>query len=173
MTCLLAFVAALTLTGTVPPLTVTSTDFPSGGRMPVSAAFGPCGGTNRSPDLTWKGAPAGTKSFVITTFDPDAHAGAGFWHWILYNIPPNVTSIAAGAGANALFGVAGINDHGTIGYGGTCPPVGDRSHHYRFTVSALDSTLKAPPAPMTPAALTAAMRGHVIAQGTYVGLYSR
>jgi len=160
-------------TGTVAVLTVTSTAFANGATMPTAEAFTGCGGTNVSPDLTWTGAPANTQSFVITEFDPDAPTGVGFWHWVLFNVPSTVTSIAAGAGTNPPSGTSGLNDYGNLGYGGPCPPVGDGVHHYHFTVSALDTVLTSMPVSTTGAYLTFNTDGHIIAQGTYLGLYSR
>ncbi len=160
-------------TGTVPALVVTSTAFATNTTVPTPEAQNGCGGTNVSPDLTWTGAPAATKSFAITEFDADAPTGTGFWHWVLYNIPPNVTSIAAGAGTNPPAGTSGLSDYGSLGYGGPCPPVGDGTHHYAFTISALDTLLTGMPPSTTGAFLTFNMRGHIIAQGTYLGLFSR
>jgi Raf kinase inhibitor-like YbhB/YbcL family protein len=160
-------------TGAVLALSVTSTAFANNSVMPANEAQTGCGtGTNVSPDLTWSGAPAATKSFVITTFDPDAPTGTGFWHWVLYNIPPTVTSIARGAGTAPPSGTSGLSDYGSLGYGGPCPPAGDGTHHYTFTVSALDTLLTGMPANTTGAFLTFNMRGHIIAQGTYLGLFS-
>jgi hypothetical protein len=159
-------------TGAVAKLTVISTAFADGAKIPTAQAFAGCGGRNVSPDLAWSGAPSTTRSFVITAFDPDAPTGVGFWHWLLYNIPATVTSIAAGAGTDPPSGTLGLSDYGTLGYGGPCPPPGDGPHHYRFTISALDTVLSALPATTTGAYLTFNMRGHIVAQGTYVGLYS-
>ncbi|HEX3550549.1 MAG TPA: YbhB/YbcL family Raf kinase inhibitor-like protein [Candidatus Elarobacter sp.] len=161
------------LTGSVPALTVTSSAFSNGGAIPTNEGQNGCGGTNVSPDLTWSGAPAATKSFVITEFDPDAPTGSGFWHWVLYNIPPTTTSIAAGAGTNPPSGTSGLTDYGSLGYGGPCPPVGDGPHHYHFTVSALDTMLSGMPANSTGAYVVFNMGGHVLAQGTYLGTYAR
>src|SRR6185312_16914174 len=124
----------------IAPMTVSSTSFVSGTIMPASVAQIGCGsGANISPQLSWSGAPAGTKSFVLTEFDQDAPTGVGFWHWTLFNIPANTTSLATGAGTNPPAGsISGLSDYGTIGYGGPCPPTGDGAHRYTFTVSALD-----------------------------------
>jgi Raf kinase inhibitor-like YbhB/YbcL family protein len=101
-----------------------------------------CAGGNVSPALSWSGAPAGTKSFAITVYDPDAPTGSGWWHWIMFNIPADVTSLPAGIG-NPASGqtpkgaVQSKTDFGKPGYGGPCPPLGDKAHRYVFTVYAL------------------------------------
>ena len=100
---------------------------------------GGCKGDNVSPALSWSGAPEGTKSFVLTVYDPDAPTGSGFWHWVMFNIPPNVTSLPQGAGAPGKEPQGAMqieNDYGTVGYGGPCPPPG-KPHRYQFTIYAL------------------------------------
>jgi Raf kinase inhibitor-like YbhB/YbcL family protein len=159
----------------IAPLTVSSTTFVSGTIMPANVAQIGCGsGANISPQLSWTGAPAGTRSFVVTEFDQDAPTGVGFWHWTLFNIPANVTTLATGAGTNPPAGsVSGLTDYGTPGYGGPCPPTGDGAHRYTFTVSALDeATIPGVAAGATGAFITFNIRGHIIAQGTYLGLFA-
>ncbi|WP_406670258.1 YbhB/YbcL family Raf kinase inhibitor-like protein [Raoultella terrigena] len=107
------------------------------------SGFG-CTGGNVSPQLAWKNAPSGTRSFAVTAYDPDAPTGSGWWHWTVVNISSSVTSLAAGAGdknSAKLPGgaVQGRNDFGYAGFGGACPPAGDKPHRYRFTVWALDT----------------------------------
>lgn len=118
-----------------------------------ASSFG-CTGENRSPALRWSGAPAGTRSFVVTMYDPDAPTGSGWWHWVVPNLPANVDHLPAGAGSVPGRLPAGaltvVGDSGTAGYFGSCPPVG-RTHRYIFSVHALKvEKLELPPNP-TPA----------------------
>ncbi|TGV50553.1 YbhB/YbcL family Raf kinase inhibitor-like protein, partial [bacterium M00.F.Ca.ET.141.01.1.1] len=57
------------------------------------------GGTSVSIALAWKDPPAGTKSYALTMFDPDANGGKGFWHWLAWNIPASAKGLAEGAGS--------------------------------------------------------------------------
>ncbi len=109
----------------------------------VFKGFG-CEGKNISPALEWKGAPKDTKSFAVTVYDPDAPTGSGWWHWVMFNIPADVTKLEADAG-NPAAGRAPKNavqsrtDFGAPGFGGACPPEGSKKkpHRYIFTVYAL------------------------------------
>jgi Raf kinase inhibitor-like YbhB/YbcL family protein len=122
--------------------TLVAPDLASRGRVTAAHVFNGmgCAGQNISPTLQWSNPPAGTKSFAVTAYDPDAPTGSGWWHWVMYNIPVTATALPAGAGngRNAPRGSAqGTTDFGTKGYGGPCPPVGDAPHHYIFTLFAL------------------------------------
>ncbi len=96
-----------------------------------------CSGDNQSPQLTWKDAPLGTKSFAITVYDPDAPTDSGFWHWIAFNIPTSVNELPRGVNIKHLGGIESRIDYGTAGFGGACPPKGHGMHRYQFTVWAL------------------------------------
>ncbi|VAW38993.1 Phospholipid-binding protein [hydrothermal vent metagenome] len=122
----------------------------------VYNGFG-CTGKNISPELAWQGEPAGTKSFAVTVYDPDAPTGSGWWHWVIFNIPATVHRLARDAGnietATAPAGaIQSRTDYGKPGYGGACPPAGAKAHRYQFTVYALD-TARLPLAPDTPPAM--------------------
>lgn len=138
-----ALAILLTLCGAAeaaPPFKLSSPDVITGQKMTmaqVANVFG-CSGGNISPALAWTGAPAGTKSFVLTAYDPDAPTGSGFWHWSIANIAASVSNLPAGLEADK--GPPGSiqvrNDYGLIGFGGACPPPGP-PHRYTFTIYAL------------------------------------
>jgi Raf kinase inhibitor-like YbhB/YbcL family protein len=107
----------------------------------VYKGFG-CSGGNVSPSLKWSDPPAGTKSFAVTVYDPDAPTGSGWWHWVVFNLPADARSLPTGAGDPAAGklpkgAVQSLTDFGARGYGGPCPPQGDPPHRYVFTVHAL------------------------------------
>jgi len=123
---------------------LTSPELTPGGRFEARHVFNGfgCSGGNVSPALAWSGAPAGTRSFALTVYDPDAPTGGGWWHWVVFDIPATVNSLAAGAGdpasGKAPKGAVQANtDFGKAGFGGPCPPVGDKPHRYVFTLYAL------------------------------------
>ncbi|AWQ19500.1 kinase inhibitor [Pantoea ananatis] len=122
---------------------VYSQDLHDGDKMPEKHVFNGMGyqGDNLSPHLAWEDAPEGTKSFVITCFDPDAPTGSGWWHWVVANIPAETTSLPQGAGSGKAALPAGAlqtrTDFGQAGYGGAAPPAGE-THRYIFSVHALD-----------------------------------
>ncbi|MDR3493883.1 MAG: YbhB/YbcL family Raf kinase inhibitor-like protein [Ancalomicrobiaceae bacterium] len=120
---------------------LTSTDVAEG--KPLTAAqvfngFG-CSGENHSPQLSWSGEPAGTKSFVVTAYDPDAPTGSGWWHWVVFNVPASVHALATAASPKSMpaGAVESRTDFGVAGFGGACPPSGDKPHHYIFSVYAM------------------------------------
>jgi len=131
-----------------------------------------CDGMDVSPPLSWSGAPAEAKSFIVIVEDLDAPRGV-FTHWILYGVPGNITSIPEGLpkGPTTPYGLQGVNDFGNIGYNGPCPPPG-RPHRYVFKVYAVDAT-----PPFGPGARRIEVERfaleHSLAVGSLVGLYGR
>ncbi|WP_424188519.1 YbhB/YbcL family Raf kinase inhibitor-like protein [Actinokineospora sp. G85] len=122
--------------------TVTSDDVRDGEKLDLKHVHDSAGGGNSSPALSWSGAPEGTKSFVVTCFDPDAPIPGGFWHWVAVNIPLGTGSLVAGAGDSDATLPQGAfhvrNDMGAHAYAGAAPPEGDQDHRYYFVVHAVD-----------------------------------
>ncbi len=140
----------------------------------VFSGFG-CRGGNQSPQLSWSGAPAGTKSFAVTAYDPDAPTGSGWWHWNVVNIPADTTALRAGAsGASALpkGSVEVRNDYGASGFGGACPPPGE-VHRYVFTIYALDVDKLDLPKDASNALAGFMTRAHAKAKASITALYGR
>lgn len=141
----LVLAAALTAVSSLPSsaaeFTLSSPDIADGGKLAqaqVANTFG-CAGGNVSPALSWSNAPAGTKSFVVTAYDPDAPTGSGFWHWAMFNIPADVTELKSGITPDRGAPTGAIQsraDAGFSSYLGACPPQG-QTHRYIFTVTAL------------------------------------
>jgi Raf kinase inhibitor-like YbhB/YbcL family protein len=136
-----------------------------------------CSGGNISPQLNWKGAPAATKSFALTVYDPDAPTGSGFWHWVVFNIPATAASLPKNAGdIKANLAPAGSvqtrNDYSVQGYGGPCPPKG-KPHHYVFTIFAVDVDHLDADADASPAVIGFNLHFHTLAKGTFTGLYGQ
>jgi Raf kinase inhibitor-like YbhB/YbcL family protein len=153
---------------------VSSPEMADGGTLDSShaASANNCGGGNVSPALQWRNAPAGTKSYAVTLFDPDGGKGLGIVHWVLYGVAPSTNSLGAGA-SQPPGSVAGTNRTGGPGYYGPCPPVGDNPHHYVAQVYALDLPPDALPPGLTREALLAAIKDHVIAATSTVLRYGR
>lgn len=143
----------------------------------VLKGFG-CEGGNISPALTWKNAPNGTKSFAVTAYDPDAPTGSGWWHWVVFNLPADTTSLPQGAGDPATGkmpkgAVQSRTDFGTPGWGGPCPPKGDKPHRFIFTVFAL-KTEKLDLNESTPAAMVGYMLNvNAVAKASFTAKSSR
>lgn len=125
-----------------------------------------CTGPNQSPAVAWENVPPGTQSIALTLYDPDAPTGSGWWHWVVINIPADVRGLAAGAGNPVSHRLPGRavevrTDFGVPGYGGACPPVGDKPHRYVLTAHAL----KIPRIDL-PETATAALAGFMIQANT-------
>ncbi|HUQ81477.1 MAG TPA: YbhB/YbcL family Raf kinase inhibitor-like protein [Gemmatimonadaceae bacterium] len=157
----------------VPSFTLESKDVRAGTQIEQDYVFA---AGNRSPGLSWRDAPPGTRSFVVTCFDPDAPTPSGFWHWVVVDVPASVTSLAAGAGkedGSALPKGAFHcrNDYGSNGYGGPAPPPGDRPHRYYFVVHALDVASLGIDEKTSPAAVSFTLLGHTLARAILVPTY--
>lgn len=128
---------------------------------------------NTSPQLSWEGAPAGTKSYVVTCFDPDAPTPSGFWHWVLVDLPADVTSLDTGAAAGDLPGGAFHvrNDGGDRAFMGAAPPPADQPHRYFFVVHAVGEETLGVDAEASPAVVSFNLAfktlGRAIIHGTY------
>lgn len=157
----------------VPTFSVTSDDFVEGG--PIPTVFTGLG-ENVSPQLSWSGFPEGTKSFVVSCFDPDAPTPAGFWHWSVVDLPPTVTDLPTGAGAadaalpEGAFHVR--NDGSAPAYMGPYPPKGDRPHRYVFAVHALDVEDLPVDEDASPTAVAFNALFHTLARGTTTGTFA-
>ncbi len=137
-----------------------------------------CHGKNISPELHWYGEPKGTRSFAVTMFDPDAPTGYGWWHWIVCNIPADIHGLPRGAGLNRAKAlpkgaVQCKNDYGETGYGGPCPPKGDRPHRYIVTVYALDVAHLPVRPDMSPSLVYSMIEKHTIAKASLTARYGR
>lgn len=137
-----------------------------------------CSGENKSPELSWKNAPKETKSFAVSVYDPDAPTGSGFWHWYVVNIPATVSTLSANAGTqNSTTLPKGAfqlrNDYGYHGWGGVCPPKGDKAHRYIFTLYAL-KTAHLDVNQQTPTALAGFLvHANTLAKASFTAKYGR
>ena len=140
----------------------------------VFNSFG-CTGKNISPHLSWNNAPAGTKSFAITVYDPDAPTGSGWWHWVVFNIDKSVDTIKTGASNKAMptGAIESSTSYGSKGFGGACPPKGDKPHRYIFTVYALETEKIEQNADARPELIGFFLNSHVIAKASIMAYYGR
>ncbi len=171
---LLPFLAAVTA------FTLASHAIPhDGDTLPNSSVYHGynCTGDNISPDLEWSGAPKGTKSFVLTLFDPDAPEPGGWWHWTVFNIPASASGLKHNAGvakgALPAGAVQGKTNFGSSGYGGPCPPAGS-PHHYVFTLYALDlASVDGADASTVGPDLLKLIEKHTLGKATLTGRYGQ
>ncbi|MET8579874.1 YbhB/YbcL family Raf kinase inhibitor-like protein [Streptomyces collinus] len=158
------------VTGSAPPsgsrLTVTSPAYADGGTVPPRFT---CDGDDVSPPLALGAVPARTASLALVLRDPDAPHGT-FTHWLAWDIAPGTARLLAGERPPGA--TQGRNGFGRTGYGGPCPPRGDRPHHYVLTVYATDRAPRLSP-DATEADLLRALSGHTLATGTLTGRYGR
>jgi len=144
--------------------------FGEGGIIPQKYT---CDGEDISPSISWSDIPNGTKSIVLIVDDPNSPEQP-WTHWVLFNIPSQLTGVAEGIENLEVVrgvGIHGFNSWGETGYRGPCPPVGD-SHQYFFRLYALDSTLNLQPG-ATESEVINAMEDHILGQGQLVANYSR
>lgn len=137
-----------------------------------------CVGKNESPQLSWKNAPKGTKSFAITMYDPDAPTGSGWWHWLVFDIPSNISELKANAGNIKLNlmpkgAIQSITDYGAKGYGGPCPPQGHGIHQYTITVYALKTDKLGLTSDTNPAVVGYYLWNNSLAKASIVTYYER
>jgi Raf kinase inhibitor-like YbhB/YbcL family protein len=156
----------------VPAFAVTSPDVSDGDSLPSSAV---ASGGNTSPALEWSGVPEGTRSLVVTCFDPDAPTPSGFWHWVAVDLPADTTSLPAGAGQgdDALPGKAFHvrNDLGETSYAGAAPPEGDMPHRYYFVVHAVGEDSLGVDAGATPAVVSFNLAFKTLGRAVLVGTH--
>lgn len=141
----------------------------------VFNSFG-CTGDNISPELKWSDVPAGTKSLALTVYDPDAPTGSGWWHWLVFNMDANTKSIAANASGTAQMpagAIESVTDYGVPGYGGACPPEGDKPHRYIFTLFALSVDALPLDAKAMPAMVGYYLNQNVIEKTQFILKYGR
>lgn len=159
---------------------LSSPDIKAGGLIDQRFEFNSfgCSGENKSPALRWSGAPAGTKGFAVTVYDPDAPTGSGWWHWSVVNLPADVVALEANAGAaggaNLPKGASHIRtDYGSAAWGGMCPPPGDKPHRYIFTVHALKTDKLDLPADATAALAGYMINANALGKATFTAKYGR
>lgn len=150
-------------------LTITSSEFKEGEAVPKQYTGE---GDDRSPPLAWSNLPEKTKELALVCDDPDAPGEEPWVHWVVYKIPADLKGLDEGVGAGDARFKQGKNDFGEQQYNGPMPPPGHGVHHYRFTLYALDAPVDVPDGARKKE-LLAAIKGHVLAQGTRTGTYER
>jgi Raf kinase inhibitor-like YbhB/YbcL family protein len=160
---LCALILASTATPALAAMTISSPDMTPGARMPARHIYPRCGGQNVSPALAWSGAPAGTKSLVLTMIDMDVKPA--LWsHWIVVDLPPTSTGLAQGVKTLPAPAKGVASNFGEATYDGPCPPKGSGVHHYQFTIWAMKAATTDLPkdakAPDVIATLTAGSLAH-------------
>lgn len=174
-----SFVSLAFVVGSTQAIQVSSPDIKEGHFMAKTfefAGFG-CNGANKSPALNWSDLPAGTKSIAVTAYDPDAPTEAGWWHWLVVDLPVTTPGLAQGAGsAGGTLPVGSrsfINDFGVKTFGGACPPEGHGMHRYQFTVWALPDAKLDVPDNANPALVGYMLNAKALAKKTLTATYAR
>ena len=174
----IVFLAVALLSNAQDTFTLTSSDI--SGQAENKQVFNSmgCTGENKSPQLKWVNAPEGTKSFAITMYDKDAPTGSGLWHWMVSNIPGNISELPTAAGDVTLAlmpegAIQSMNDLGGFGYVGPCPPEGDRPHLYIITVYALKVAALNIDKNTSPALLGFMLNSNAIQKASIVFYYQR
>lgn len=163
-------IAVLLASPAAAPFELSSPVIREGAVLARAQVHADCGGGNVAPALSWSGAPAGTRSFAVTLFDPDAKGG--WWHWTVYDIPATAQGLPSG-GALPPGARAGLNDFGQSGYGGACPPPGSGSHRYRFTVWAMGTAVLPLEGAEEDRLIAAYLETHALARATLTAVYGR
>jgi Raf kinase inhibitor-like YbhB/YbcL family protein len=156
---------------------LSSSDISEGNQLTenqVFSGFG-CSGKNQSPQLSWDNVPKGTKSFVLTAYDPDAPTGSGWWHWVTFNIPANTNFLKTNASALEKMpkgAVQSVTDFGSFQFGGACPPAGE-VHRYQFTLYALNVEKLELGKSASPALVGFMTKAHAIDSAKITAVYTR
>lgn len=168
----------LTLTAKAQTFTLKSSDLQGQAtHKQVYNGFG-CTGSNVSPQLSWENAPEGTKSFAVVMYDPDAPTGRGWTHWVTFDIPATTKEIKTGSGDPTKTTlprevIQSITDYGTYGYGGPCPPEGDKPHKYEITVFALKTAKLGLDKNTNPSIVGFYINANTLAKATLTTYYQR
>jgi Raf kinase inhibitor-like YbhB/YbcL family protein len=175
----LVLIAVATPAGAAGKFTLKSADVKPNASLTEQQVFNGfgCSGANVSPQLSWENAPADAKSFVVTVYDPDAPTGSGWWHWVVYDIPASTRELPQGAGSGTAAlpagAVQGKTDFGAPGFGGACPPIGDKPHRYVFTVWALKAEKLELAPDASPAMVGFMTRANALGSATFTATYGR
>jgi Raf kinase inhibitor-like YbhB/YbcL family protein len=172
--------AAVSCTAGAAGFTLSSPDVSPQARIAekyVLNSFG-CTGGNVSPALMWTKPPVGTQSLALTVYDPDAPTGSGWWHWIVYDIPAGVSELPGGFGNSEKARLPdgtmqGRTDFGKPGWGGPCPPKGDKAHRYTFTLHALKTSKLEVPADASGALIGYMIHMNEIGRARFIAPYGR
>lgn len=171
---------ALAASAQASDFSLASKDIKAGATLSINQVFNGfgCSGNNISPELHWSHIPEGTKSLALTVYDPDAPTGSGWWHWVVYNLPVSTSALAAGAGtvdgSKLPSGTAqGRTDFGAPGFGGACPPAGDKPHRYIFTLFALKADKLDIPEGATAALIGYMINANLIEKASFTAYYGR